>query len=336
MAEAKFSVKGFLEDPSEDPSLNECRKDDLLLAAHFGVSVARSRKKQEIKTAVLEKLFAVEVLRHVEFPDSGSTGLPGPAEVVEYTAGEVSAGGETEVTPATPGLSLFRPFSLHSPSVISVVSKSARLKVRLARIQVEAREKEQAREHDFRLAMRKLEVDADKEVRLRQVELEAGKSAGLMSRKPDQTTTSGDSNMSYTCSKVGFDITKAIPVLPPFREFEVDAYFSAFERITRSLGWPREIWALLLQCKLTGKAQKVCAALSMEEGSEYEKVKEAILQAYELVPEAYRQRFREYQKAPTQSYVDLAREKSVLFDKWINACKVIDFSALRDLVLQTV
>lgn len=56
-------------------------------------------------------------------------------------------------------------------------------------------------------------------------------------------------------SAVGFVIAKAIPVLPQFRETEVDAYFAAFERITLSLGRPKEMWSLLLQCKVTGKAQ---------------------------------------------------------------------------------
>lgn len=93
------------------------------------------------------------------------------------------------------------------------------------------------------------------------------------------------------------------------------------------------MWALLLQCKLTGKAQKVCAALSLEEGVEYDRVKEAILHAYELVQEAYRQRFREYMKMSSPSYVDFAREKTVLFDKWLTACQVSTFSALRDLIL---
>lgn len=43
-----------------------------------------------------------------------------------------------------------------------------------------------------------------------------------------------------------------------------------------------------LQCQFTGKAQEVNAALSVEEGLEYEVLKKAVLRSYELVPEAYR------------------------------------------------
>lgn len=55
-------------------------------------------------------------------------------------------------------------------------------------------------------------------------------------------------------------------------------------------------WAVLLQCKLVGKAQKACNTLSIEDSLVYEKLKSAVLQTYELVPEAYRQRFRDLKK----------------------------------------
>ena len=42
-----------------------------------------------------------------------------------------------------------------------------------------------------------------------------------------------------------------------------------------------------MQCVLTGKAQEVYSALTPEEGLDFDKVKSAILRAYELVPEAY-------------------------------------------------
>ncbi len=58
----------------------------------------------------------------------------------------------------------------------------------------------------------------------------------------------------------------------------------------------------MLQCKLTGKAQEVCASLSLEESVQYDAVKIAILRAYELVPEHYRQRFRTTKKSASQTY----------------------------------
>lgn len=65
-----------------------------------------------------------------------------------------------------------------------------------------------------------------------------------------------------TVTSTGFDITKHVTLVPPFREAEVDSYFSAFERIAAALNWPKEFWALLLRCKLIGKAPEVCTSLS--------------------------------------------------------------------------
>jgi len=42
----------------------------------------------------------------------------------------------------------------------------------------------------------------------------------------------------------------------------------------------------------------------------------AILKAYELMPEAYRQQFRNSHKEDAQTYTEFAREKQVQFDQW--------------------
>ena len=87
-------------------------------------------------------------------------------------------------------------------------------------------------------------------------------------------------------------MSRNVGLVPQFREAEVDSYFSAFERVATSLKWPKEVWSIPLQCKLTGKAQEILAALSLEDSLSYEAIKTAVLRAYELVPEAYRQKFR--------------------------------------------
>lgn len=81
-------------------------------------------------------------------------------------------------------------------------------------------------------------------------------------------------------------MSRHISLVPVFRESEVEAYFGTFERIAAALHWPEEVWAILLQCQLSGKAQEACSSLPVEDGLVYEKVKSTFLQAYELVPEA--------------------------------------------------
>lgn len=69
-------------------------------------------------------------------------------------------------------------------------------------------------------------------------------------------------------------------------------FFALFECVADVRGWPAGHKTLMLQCVFTGKAQRGCFALSSAECGDYAKVKGAVLKAYELVPEAYRQRFR--------------------------------------------
>ena len=80
------------------------------------------------------------------------------------------------------------------------------------------------------LEMRRMEID--KEVRIRQLELDAGSSA----------TPQPAHHQAH------FDLSKNIALVPPFRESEVDSYIFVFERVAAALHWPLEIWPLLLQC----------------------------------------------------------------------------------------
>ena len=68
--------------------------------------------------------------------------------------------------------------------------------------------------------------------------------------------------------------------------------------------------------------------------SDYDKVKELILQDYELVPEAYKQKFRNCRKENDKTYVEFARTKEQLFDRWCSSKKIgSDYPKLRQLML---
>ena len=77
-----------------------------------------------------------------------------------------------------------------------------------------------------------------------------------------------------------FDVTKHIRLVPPFQEKEVDKYFLHFEKVAENLKWPQEHWTLLLQSVVIGKAREIYTQLSLEQSSDYDKVKELILKAY--------------------------------------------------------
>lgn len=57
-------------------------------------------------------------------------------------------------------------------------------------------------------------------------------------------------------------------------------------------------------------------------------VKAAVFRAYEMVPEAYRQKFCRLKKEGSQTCVEFVREKASLFDHWCAFNKVVDFEQL--------
>lgn len=118
--------------------------------------------------------------------------------------------------------------------------------------------------------------------------------------------------------------------MPTFWETELDSYFGAFERLALALQWPSDVWSLLLQCKIHGKAQEAVAALSLEESLSYDAIKAAILRTYELVLSF--DKSSEITKKVTLKLLWNLLEKS-LFDKWITACHVEDFNSLCEMIL---
>ena len=83
-----------------------------------------------------------------------------------------------------------------------------------------------------------------------------------------------------------FDIGRHIRFVPPFQETKVDNYFMHFEKIVTSLKWPEDVWTILLQSVLIGRAREIYSTLPVNQSAQYPIVKEAVLKAYELVPEA--------------------------------------------------
>ena len=84
-----------------------------------------------------------------------------------------------------------------------------------------------------------------------------------------------------------FDVTKHIRLFPPFQEKEADKYFLHFEKVAENLKWPKKHWTLLLQSFVIGKARELYTKLSLEQSSDYDKVKELILKDYENEVDKY-------------------------------------------------
>ena len=327
----KFDLDQFVICPTFE-QFERCRKDDLLtLADFFRISVPRSANKRDIKELLCAELIKQRIL--VEPTEEGvAFDLVGSEDLPAAEAGRKSED-PTRIDPAVAAGS-----PLEEPALTLQLKQ---LDLELSRQQYQSQ----------LIQLQTLELEAKKEIKLKELELrfalgerpEYGPNVppAPASPAPAQPVPLHESSPvlqrahqgTPSVSVAGFDVSRHIALVPMFRESEVDTYFSVFERIAATLQWPRNIWTLLLQCKFVGKAQEVCSALSLEQSMDYETVKSSVLRAYELVPEAYRQRFRKLAKTASQTYVEFAREKSALFDKWCAANKVVTLEQLKELIL---
>ncbi|KAJ8031623.1 hypothetical protein HOLleu_24872 [Holothuria leucospilota] len=195
---------------------------------------------------------------------------------------------------------------------------------------------------DNTFELKRLEMEMTKEIRLKEMEREKEKEEREMQRearehefrmKQLELGAIKGSDPKIGLNTGGFDVSKHVKFVPKFQEDNVEKFFNHFEKLGEQLKWPRDKWSILIQSNFTGKAQEVYSDLSIEDSMDYDKVKKSILQAYELVPEAYRQKFRKYRKADTQTYVEFAYQKERHFDRWCASKKVSTFDTLRQLML---
>ncbi|XP_059848380.1 uncharacterized protein LOC132406577 [Hypanus sabinus] len=115
---------------------------------------------------------------------------------------------------------------------------------------------------------------------------------------------------------------------------DVDKFFLHFENVAVNQNWPKGKWAVLLQSVLRGKAQQAYLALSMDKSKDYGELKRAVLRSYELVPEAYRQKFRNLRKPWNHTYLEFAREMQMYCERWCASKGVIgDYDKLLQLIL---
>ena len=174
---------------------------------------------------------------------------------------------------------------------------------------------------------RKFEADEAEKVRNFEAnEKEKARAHELVVRKAGGTPGTGRNS--------SIDVQRNIKLVPEFNEKEVDGFFLLFEKVADRLEWPSKIRTLLLQSVLKGKAQIVYAALDTSQCEDYDVVKREILKAYELVPEAYRRKFRDMSKGDGITYMDHARNLEIACDRWCVSRDIgEDFTKLRELVL---
>ncbi|KAK4296245.1 hypothetical protein Pmani_031245 [Petrolisthes manimaculis] len=123
-------------------------------------------------------------------------------------------------------------------------------------------------------------------------------------------------------------------MLPPFEEEHVGEFFTLFEEIAHGMKWPIKEWTFMLQPVLIGRARTTYVSVTSDVRKDYRLLKQAILGAYQLRPEAYRQRFRKVHKRKDQTHVEFVSQMTNSFDLWLKSKGVETFDTLRQLVLR--
>ena len=299
--------------------LKKLKKENLVkVAAHYGITPAVGATKSHILNLIKDHCVEHDIIDEVEEKPIAET-----AEIVrlklDFEREERRLVREAEKALQDAQLAAQREQAQRAEAE----AQRAREEAQKAR---EAAEAEAQRARDLRLAelreareLRELELKAEQEKALLAAEIEAKKEAAAREHELKMASL-GKQSPSDKASV--FDPARNIRLVPPFQEKEVDKYFAHFEKVADSLNWPKESWVLLLQSVLVGKAQEIYGSLSVEQSSNYEHVKEAILKAYELVPEAYRQKFRNFLKYDSKTHVEFAREKENLFNRWCHSKEI--------------
>src|ERR1700733_5668256 len=109
----------------------------------------------------------------------------------------------------------------------------------------------------------------------------------------------------------------AVKIVPPFDDKNIEHFLINFEKTMAIHDFPKDKWAALLSTKLSGKAGQVFAEFSLEECQDYEILKQAVLVAYQKVPEFYRQRFRNTIKGDLETYYNYAFRLGIPFKSWL-------------------
>ena len=327
-----FKLSDFIAAPSQE-LLDKAKKSDLLdIADHYGLSnIKTSMLKHEIKNILIQFFVDEEI-----FDSSATSKILVTQTDLQLREIEIKNQITLEKLRLDQEERIRREREEREERLrLETIEREDRmhrekLELEKLRLEMEEREKEKQRE----MEREKLERAEKLEIEKERLKIEKEKLQFELKMKELELQGKSKSKSLPLATSMVFDVTKHIRLVPPFQEKEVDKYFLHFEKVAENLKWPKEHWTLLLQSVVIGKAREIYTQLSLEQSSDYDTVKELILKAYELVPEAYRQKFRDCRKEHDQTHVEFARTKEQLFDRWCSSKKVgSDHAKLRQLML---
>lgn len=285
-----------------------------LLLAHIGATGVPTPVGQTGQASPLIEQWDTRPLtpRRAPLPDDDTLSIKARLEEPPFfpAANFTSSSGEIKLQlnqpgagQTRPGLGFQRQQSERGPGPIGHPSSPSDLQLQLRRLELEYERQERERERRFE--MRKLELESSR----------------LSSTGPAQT------------QPASFRVDAAVKLIPKFTEHDVETFLISFEKIAEINAFPLDKYAAVLQAHLTGKALKVFTELSVEECRDYPTLKAALLDAYSVVPNVYRKRFRGLTKSHSETYSEFAFRLTTQFTRWLESEGTYsDVTLLRDLI----
>ena len=184
---------------------------------------------------------------------------------------------------------------------------------------------------------KKLESEERREVRrleFKSKELETQKSEDGKVRESKDMERPKFESSSYQ-DKINVNTTTMRIDVPKMYDenFNLDNYFTVFERLAVAQGWEKNKWVSRLTSQFNARCQDIFSRISVELCQDYETVKQSLLDGYNLGPESYRKAFKALERKSPENFKDFAVELSELFSKWLKGMQCTTFEQLSQLLL---
>ncbi|XP_066979099.1 uncharacterized protein [Macrobrachium rosenbergii] len=290
-----FNVEKFLSTPkTELLTLRYAKKQELLIIAkHWNITVDPSHVKARLINDILQFLIQKKAV------DEGD-------EDVEDLRSLTGAIATPSVDPEMEKLKL-------QMQVLQLQRQTEAEKIK-----AEARSLEL--HHQAEEAKLALELEHQRQLNELEIERETKRASILLKTKQDEKQIPDP-----------FDLIKATKLVPEFNERDPEVFFKTFEDTAATLNWPKDKWVLLIRNHLKGKASFVASQLLTNK--DYDSIKKAILDAYAITVEGYRQNFRNSFKSASQTFVEFCELKIRQLNKWLSKAEVQDFDSFKNLIV---
>ena len=149
----------------------------------------------------------------------------------------------------------------------------------------------------------KFKIEAEREIAMKKLELES---------------------LSHSGGPKGAESTARFPKLPYFDEKtdQMDSYLTRFESYATACKWDPAMWALYLSALLKGRALEVFVRLSKDDQSDYEQIREALLNNFNLTERQFKRKFRESRPEKSETFRQFSSRMASFLERWLAMAKV--------------